>query len=287
MVEECFAGYADRIACGLVGEGSERFGYDDELSVDHDYGAGFCLWLTDEDFANIGTELQNAYDRLPRDFLGWPAVGISKNGERRVGAMRTGDFYLKYTGLKSPPSTAEEWRRIPEAFLATATNGRVWSDSLREFSRWREILLGFYPEDVFRKKLAARAATMAQAGQYNYPRLLQRRDHVGAGLALAEFIKSACSAAYLINGRYMPFYKWVYRGMRDLPKLGAVYVLIGRAMETSDAREIIGKICLAFTEAFHERGLSSSRSDWMLEHAERIADGISDEGLRSLPIFVE
>ena len=39
MIREQFSEYADRIAVGLVGEGSECLGFDDMLSEDHDYGA--------------------------------------------------------------------------------------------------------------------------------------------------------------------------------------------------------------------------------------------------------
>ena len=44
---------------------------DDVTSVDHDFGPGFCLWLTRKTIA-VGQALQRAYTELPV-YMGFPA----------------------------------------------------------------------------------------------------------------------------------------------------------------------------------------------------------------------
>ena len=64
MLHERFPEYEKSIAVGIAGEGSDCFGYDDEISRDHDFGTGVCLWLTDSDMDRIGEELGRAYNEL-------------------------------------------------------------------------------------------------------------------------------------------------------------------------------------------------------------------------------
>ena len=49
MLHAQFPQLEERIAVGLVGHGSECYGFDDAISRDHDFARGFCLWLKDED----------------------------------------------------------------------------------------------------------------------------------------------------------------------------------------------------------------------------------------------
>ena len=94
-----------RAAAGLSGQGSECLGLDDEVSRDHDFGPGFCIWLSDEDFERYGEELQAAYRELPREFLGFTRLDSGK-GAQRTGVMRTSDFYRYYIGCPGAPETA-------------------------------------------------------------------------------------------------------------------------------------------------------------------------------------
>ena len=61
MLERNFGAVLPRLAIGLAGEGSECLGYDDALSRDHDFGAGFCIWVPDDLPEETVQQLRNAY----------------------------------------------------------------------------------------------------------------------------------------------------------------------------------------------------------------------------------
>lgn len=290
MIKEQFAEYENRIAVGLAGMGSDCFGFDDEISRDHDFGAGFCLWLTDEDNELFGFELARAYSRLPKEFLGFEKGKSNYYANSRYGVKTISDFYLPLTGKKGAPETVWEWLNIPEHSLAAAVNGSIFRDNLGEFTKIREMILYGMPEDIRLKKLSARAAIMAQSGQYNYPRCVAHGEKGAAALAVSEFVKNTVSLVYLINGKYAPFYKWALRGMENL-EIFSDFAPILTDILTEDYSDSglkqskIEKICSDVAEYFRQSGLSRSQSVFLEPHAYEIQNKIKDINIRSLHVM--
>lgn len=96
LVQSKFSPYENRIAVGLVGHGSECFGFDDDTSKDHDHGTGLCLFVTKQDDEKIGFALMRAYDKIAREYGVKGVEREVENGFRGVFAI--GDFYRRYTG---------------------------------------------------------------------------------------------------------------------------------------------------------------------------------------------
>lgn len=70
MLETEFESLMPFIAVAFVGRGSERFGFDDEVSRDHDFEPGFSIFIPDESVVDSRTafKLERAYSKLPKEF---------------------------------------------------------------------------------------------------------------------------------------------------------------------------------------------------------------------------
>lgn len=272
-----------RMAFGLAGEGSDCFGYDDEISRDHDWGAGFCIWLTDEDYERFGQQLAEAYTKLSIE--GYPVRKTSPQGEGRVGVIKISDFFYHYLGVTAPPENPARWLQIPEEGLALVTNGQVFRDDLGEFSRVRQDFLEGYPRDVWLKKLAAKLAKAARAGQYQLPRCQKRGDRVASLLALSDFLSAAMGICYLLEDRYMPYFKWQRRGLEDiaLPQ-GLLPTDFDMLIENTGMVEFI---CECIAQELRNRGLTASGSGFLQDHSLEVFQQIQDPILRQLHILAE
>ncbi len=297
LIRQGFPEHVDRIAVGLVGEGSACFGYDDVVSRDHDWGPGFCIWLSKEDLPVVGQQLQELYEQLPWEFKGFRTLLSGPRVDFRLGVFETGMFYERLIGTSIQPIPDAQWLPIPEERLATAVNGEVFTDPAGEFTAYRTYLKQGYPEDVRMKKMAQYCFIAGQTGQYNYDRSLRRGEKTAAFLAKARFIEAAASIIYLLNHKYKPFYKWVHRGVKELQVLGAESHAIITALCADrsgvsqhqnwiDDVNLIEKLSSLIIREFREEGLSEIPSDFILDHGPIINSRITDPEIRDLPILL-
>lgn len=287
MIHSKFPEFEAQIAVGLAGHGSECYGYDDEISRDHDFSNGFCLWISDADDILIGTELWMAYRELPfKEYGEKSAYGSGR------GVCRTGFFFRRYTGSSGAPKSMEQWLSVPESALAEASNGQVWRDDLGKFSSEREKILNGIPADCWKKRLAARAAEMAQSGQYNFTRCLKRGQEGAAMMALSDFVKAAGEMIYLLNRKHMPYYKWMFRGMDELAKLSDMksaleFLLTAENDEVGILTKtgVIEDVCAAVIKELKSQGLSDGSWDYMEPHAFEIMERIEAPEIRAMHIM--
>ncbi|MBO4538033.1 MAG: DUF4037 domain-containing protein [Erysipelotrichaceae bacterium] len=301
MIESQFSLYADRIAVGLAGQGSECFGYDDRISRDHDYQPGFCLWLSEDLKQQIGGQLQQAYDRL--DVEGFIIrhrldMGMAPNEsemtgarEHRVGVHGIEEFFYEHTGITGKPQSTDDWLKTPMYYLAEAVNGEVFYDPEGEFSGIRSCWQNFYPEDILKKKVAADLAMAGKTGQFNYERSLRRGDMQAAYGCVTEFIYKVSAALFLLNGRYMPYYKWRGRAMKELTVCRDAVDLIFELQQLPESENVhksylIEKISSIIIDEIRRRQWSAGYSDYLLDQARIIMKGISDPEIASWNIFV-
>lgn len=293
MLESEFSELLPRMAIGVVGQGSELLGYDDEISRDHDFEPGFCIWLTAEDYKKYEFKLSRAYSKLPKEFMGIKRLAVAPADGPRHGVFSIDDFYIRLLGTASVPLSVDTWLNIPSHYLKTATCGKVFIDNLGEFTKMREYLSSGYPEDVRLKKIAAHSILCNQSGQYNYARSLAHGENGSAQLAINEFVRHVISIVYLLNNTFEPFYKWVYRGLRELPVLSELEAPLTFLTETGNSDtevqgklEIIEDICRLIIDEYHNQGLAMATCNNMDTHAYSIQDKIKDANLRNLNVFI-
>lgn len=294
MLENDFADLLPFLAIGFVGKGSEHYGFDDEISRDHDFEPGFCIFLPDENTVDIRQEflLERAYAKLPKEYMGVKRLKISPVGGNRNGVIRSADFYKETVGVPDGNLSTEDWLYIPDYALAEATNGEIYFDKYGEFSKIRENLMNM-PTDVKLKRLAGNLLIMAQSGQYNFNRCLKHGEPQAAQLACGEFVNSAMKTIFLLNNKYMPFYKWSFRALRQIDgdfdftdKLSSLLFGDNRNTTVADTKIItIEEISAEVIAELQRQNLTSVISEDLERHAYSVNGKIKDGNLRNMHIL--
>ena len=293
MLREQFPDWAGRLAVGLVGSGSECFGFDDAVSQDHDFEPGFCIFLPGEDVLDRKTAfaLERAYAKLPKTHLGFSRQGLSPVGGSRRGPIRIGDFLMEKTGTRDGTLSLEQWLRLPESYLCEVVNGVLFDEGDGSFAAIRQ-RLAKQPEDVRKKKLAGHLLLMAQAGQYNFPRCLAHGEPAAAQLAAVEFVRHALHVLFLLNKTYIPYYKWQFRALRQLALLQDQAETLELLLTTDNGpvmaqakADLMEDLAGRIITALQDQALTQAVCGDLEKHAYSVNDAISNAQLRNAHIL--
>lgn len=270
----------NKINVGLVGEGSECFFLDDEISKDHDFDKGFSIFIEEKYYKKYKELLEDIYKSFFDDNY------VENN---RKGIICTEDFYQKYTNKRYTPISNVDFLNIRESYLSVATNGEIFYGRENLFMEMRNYYKKFYPEDVVYKKLAAYLFQMAQAGQYNLLRSLKRNDKTAVFFAKNEFVNGTFGALYLLSKNYMPYYKLRKRYLESknyYPK--ELFLDLENIIYEDDEEKLyylVEKICAYVLNILEIREIVFTSESFLVSAAEEVTRRIKDPIISRIPIM--
>ncbi|HLV80879.1 MAG TPA: DUF4037 domain-containing protein [Chthonomonadaceae bacterium] len=232
MLAKAFPDEFPLIAVASVGVGSDRLGADDDFSQDHCWEPGFQIFsdrLPREALKRIEAFL---CENLPWEFQGFQRSDCC-GGVNTIRAWAIDEFFQTMTSFAWPPKQDRRWLLILDEALCLVTNGEVFYDPTGDFTQRREAF-GYYPENIWRFKLAGRAHRI-DVKRYQMERCIAHGEEVAANLMLCEGLREVFHFVCLVNRRYAPYDRWLHWMFRRLPLLaGEVEPLAQGAVETTD-----------------------------------------------------
>jgi hypothetical protein len=234
LLMQAFPHEFPQLAVASVGFGSDRLGADDQVSRDHCWEPGFQILssrLPRERLKEIESHL---FEHLPWEFRGFPRSDCC-GSPNTIRAWIIDEFFSSLTGVASPPARDRQWLLIADEALCHVTNGEVFHDPAGDFTA-RRAAFGYYPENVWRLKLAGRAARIS-VQRYQLERCAAHGEDTAADLMLNEGLREVFHLTCLVNRRYAPMDKWLPWAVRRLPILaGDTGPLVASIRETTDLR---------------------------------------------------
>lgn len=225
-------------AIGRFGWGSECLMMDDKISQDHHWGPSINILLPDNFLGGLDDDaFVGIRNKMPEEFMGYRLeaahVGVPGFAFEGIDA-----FLNKTIGRTTAPETSVQWLEIPEEDIVHVTNGEVWHDSRGEFTEIRNALQEYYPDQVWKRRMAHNCRYVSGMGIYAVHRALLRNNIPFVNTAFGRTIKLTMELVFMLNRTYYPYDKWLYPMFCELPRLApAVAPLIIKACDLNRSWE--------------------------------------------------
>lgn len=258
LVRRSYPAVEPEMAAGVLGMGSDASGLDDDLSREHHWGPR-CNILLSDGLEGRCADLESYFQReAGSEFQGFP-IYHNKHNRCGITVETVGEFFRDMVGCEQAPTELADWFGLTEADLFHVTRGQIFTDGPGELTRRRQGF-AYYPEPIWRKKMADWCVFLTGHGVYNINRTRLREDWPAASIYLGVALKRVLEMGHLLNRTYAPYNKWLFRSFRQLPLFcPAVVPVIDRISTTIDwehkCLDLI-RINVAINDELHRQGLT-------------------------------
>lgn len=227
-----------------LGSGSDVLGFDDDRSIDHDFGCRLTV-LVDDENEGVLDVLDAALDtELSDEVGGWPtrfATSWDGRVRHKVDVHTVHDFAASRLGfdLRSSLRPAE-WMCVTGQSVLEVTGGPVFHDTTYSY-RQVAATIDWYPDDLWRYVLAAGWARLGQELPL-MGRTGERGDAAGSRIITARLCRDVAHLAFLVERRWMPYPKWSGVALRRLPggrQLGDALTAAQAATDWADRQRVL------------------------------------------------
>ena len=233
-------------AAGLLGDGSEVLGFDDEVSTDHDFGSRVQLFVPP---GFDTTPIDVALQKLPARFDGFPVVYPDRDRHdgrphHQVEVTGARAFFVDRIGVDPVDGMKlADWLLAPTQILASLTAGVVLHDPL-DLLTARRRALAWYPDDVWRYVLAAGWLRVSQEEAF-IGRTGGRGDDLGSRLLAARVARDLVRIGFLLERRWAPYGKWLTAAFAQLTLADQVGRHLRHALAATQWRDREAALCAA------------------------------------------
>jgi hypothetical protein len=212
--------------------------------------------------------LKDLSQSLPETFQGFPLEeGVF--GAPGLTLETLESLLIRTIGRISAPKTAADWLEIPEEDIMHVINGEVWEDAPGSFTGIRKVFQDYYPNLVWKRRVAHWCRYASGMGLYPIRRALLRDNLLYATTAFGRTLKLTVELTFLLNRTYFPYDKWLYTMFKTLPKVASEMLpLIDKSLQSD---------C-----SFEDRIVLLERMHKLLDH-EMVALGLIQEHPEFVP----
>ena len=218
-----------KYSASLIGRGSEVLGFDDQQSVDHDWGPRVMIFINEKD---KNKKIKQCIEKeLPYTFKGFPVsftLANHKWGVRLPEKKNTGkinsridvytldEFFKKYLYFNiNKKLSIKDWLIFPQQKLLTLNKGKIFYDKLG----LKKVLKQFkyYPKEVWHYILASQWNRIGELSALHF-RTYETGDKLGSQVIASKLVQLLMEIWFIYNKEYIPFDKWFGRKFSELPK---------------------------------------------------------------------